>query len=125
MENEQDQAAITEARNPRTKAIDTLSSLEIVTLINDEDAKVAPAVRQQLPQIARAVELIVERLKRGGRLLYFGAGTSGRLGVLDASEMPPTYSTSPGLVQGFIAGGDRALRRPGRRLQHRQHRDRV
>lgn len=101
---------ITEARNPRTAAIDTLSSLEIVRLINDEDAKVAPAVRQELPQIARAVDMIVERLRRGGRLLYFGAGTSGRLGVLDASEMPPTFNASPDLVQGFIAGGDVALR---------------
>jgi N-acetylmuramic acid 6-phosphate etherase len=102
---------ITEARNPRTAAIDSLSSLEIVTLINDEDAKVAPAVRCELPQIARAADIIVERLQRGGRLLYFGAGTSGRLGVLDASEMPPTFSTPPKLVQGFIAGGDAALRR--------------
>jgi N-acetylmuramic acid 6-phosphate etherase len=101
---------ITEARNPRTAAIDELSSLEIVRLINDEDAKVAPAVRRELPQIARAVDIIVERLRRGGRLLYFGAGTSGRLGVLDASEMPPTYSTPPDLVQGFIAGGNVALR---------------
>ena len=102
---------ITEARNPRTVAIDTLSSSEIVRLINDEDAKVATAVRQELPQIAQAVDIAVERLRRGGRLLYFGAGTSGRLGVLDASEIPPTYSAPPGLVQGFIAGGDVALRR--------------
>jgi N-acetylmuramic acid 6-phosphate etherase len=101
---------ITEARNPRTAHIDALSSLEIVTRVNDEDLQVASAVRTQLPQIAQAVDLIVERLKRGGRLLYFGAGTSGRLGVLDASEMPPTYGTAPGLVQGFIAGGDAALR---------------
>jgi N-acetylmuramic acid 6-phosphate etherase len=102
---------ITEARNPRTAAIDTLSSFEIVGLINDEDAQVAPAVRRELPQIARAVDIIVERLRRGGRLLYFGAGTSGRLGVLDASEMPPTFNTPPDLVQGVIAGGDAALRR--------------
>lgn len=106
-----DKPVITEARNPRTTVIDMLSSLEIVTLINDEDAKVTPAVRQELPQIARAVDLIVERLRRGGRLLYFGAGTSGRLGVLDASEIPPTFGTPPDLVQGFIAGGDVALRR--------------
>lgn len=103
--------AITEARNPRTAAIDTLSAEEIVTLINDEDARVAPAVRQEIPHIARAVEVIVERLRSGGRLFYFGAGTSGRLGVLDASEMPPTYSVPPELVQGLIAGGDVALRR--------------
>jgi N-acetylmuramic acid 6-phosphate etherase len=102
---------ITEEDNPRTAAIDTLSSLEIVRLINNEDARVAEAVRRELPQIARAVDLIVERLRRGGRLLYFGAGTSGRLGVLDASEMPPTFGVSPALVQGYIAGGDSALRR--------------
>jgi N-acetylmuramic acid 6-phosphate etherase len=102
---------VTEAPNPATTAIDRLSSLEIVSLINREDARVAPAVRAQLPQIARAVDLIAERMAHGGRLLYFGAGTSGRLGVLDASEMPPTYSTPPELVQGFIAGGDAALRR--------------
>jgi N-acetylmuramic acid 6-phosphate etherase len=103
--------AITEARNPRTTSIDTLTSLEIVGLISDEDATVAPAVRRELEQIGRAVDVIVERLRRGGRLLYFGAGTSGRLGVLDASEIPPTYSAPPDLVQGFIAGGDVALRR--------------
>ena len=103
--------AVTEGRNPRTADIDTLSALEIVTLISDEDAQVATAVRRELAQVARAVEVVVERLQRGGRLLYFGAGTSGRLGVLDASEMPPTYSVSPELVQGFIAGGDAALRR--------------
>lgn len=101
----------TEARNPRTAAIDSLSSLEIVQLINEEDARVALAVGEHLPQIARAVDVIVERLRRGGRLFYFGAGTSGRLGVLDASEMPPTFSAPPELVQGFIAGGDVALRR--------------
>jgi N-acetylmuramic acid 6-phosphate etherase len=102
---------VTEERNPATGAIDTLSSLEIVGLINEEDARVALAVRRELPQIARAVDVIVERLRQGGRLFYFGAGTSGRLGVLDASEMPPTFSVAPDLVQGFIAGGDVALRR--------------
>jgi N-acetylmuramic acid 6-phosphate etherase len=102
---------ITESRNPKTADIDTLSSIEIVTLINDEDLKVAAAVRTQLTQIAQAVDIIVQRLKQGGRLIYVGAGTSGRLGVLDASEMPPTFSTPPELVQGFIAGGDAALRR--------------
>jgi len=111
MASQNDQVAITEARNAATTAIDTASSLEIVTLINDEDARVAAAVRPQLPHIAQAVDIIVERLQRDGRLLYFGAGTSGRLGVLDASEMPPTYSTPPELVQGFVAGGDAALRR--------------
>jgi N-acetylmuramic acid 6-phosphate etherase len=102
--------AVTERENPQTTHIDTLSSLEIVTLINREDAQVAPAVGRELPQIAQAVDLIVGRLSRGGRLFYFGAGTSGRLGVLDASEIPPTYSAPPDLVQGFIAGGDTALR---------------
>ncbi len=105
-----DPITATEKRNPRTAAIDTLSSLEIVTLINDEDAKVAGAVRRELPHIARAVDVIVARLKQGGRLLYFGAGTSGRMGVLDASEIPPTYNTPPEMVQGFIAGGENALR---------------
>jgi N-acetylmuramic acid 6-phosphate etherase len=103
--------SITERSNPSTAAIDTLSSLEIVRLINAEDARVAQAIDQVLAQIARAVDTVVERLRRGGRLLYLGAGTSGRLGVLDASEMPPTFGVSPELVQGFIAGGDVALRR--------------
>jgi N-acetylmuramic acid 6-phosphate etherase len=103
--------AITEQPNPRTERIDTLSSFEIVTLINDEDARVAQAVRQALPHTARAVDVTVERLTQGGRLFYFGAGTSGRLGVLDASEIPPTFSVPPELVQGTIAGGDVALRR--------------
>ena len=110
MEQRKEPVPITEAQNPQTTAIDTLSSFEIVTLINDEDLKVAAAVREELPQIARAVDIVVERLKRGGRLFYLGAGTSGRLGVLDASEMPPTYGTPPELVQGFIAAGDVALR---------------
>jgi N-acetylmuramic acid 6-phosphate etherase len=101
---------ITEARNPATKEIDCLSSLEIVRLINEEDAQVALAVRRELPQIARAVDIVVERLRQGGRLFYFGAGTSGRMGVLDASEMPPTFGVPPELVQAFIAGGDLALR---------------
>jgi len=90
--------------------IDTLLSLDIVRLINDEDARVADAVRGELERIAQAVDMIVERLRRGGRLFYFGAGTSGRLGVLDASEMVPTYSTPPDMVQAFITGGDVALR---------------
>jgi len=108
---EHDSGPVTEGRNPRTAAIDTLSSLGIVTLINEEDARIAGAVREQLPHIARAVDAIVARLQRGGHLLYFGAGTSGRLGVLDASEMPPTFSVPPELIQGWIAGGEGALRR--------------
>ena len=107
--NETD-VAITEQSNPRTATIDTLSSTEIVTLINQEDVKVAQAVHQVLGQIARAVDVTVERLRRGGHLCYFGAGTSGRLGVLDASEMPPTFGVPHDLVQGHIAGGDSALR---------------
>lgn len=100
----------TEQRNPRTLNIDTLSTLEMVRLINEEDASVAPAVAEQLVNIGRAVDGIVERMQAGGRLLYIGAGTSGRLGVLDASECPPTFNTPPELVVGLIAGGDHALR---------------
>lgn len=110
MTEDTEPVAVTEQQNPQTDQIDTLSVLEIVTLINQEDAKVAAAVAQELASIVRAVEVSVERLNRGGRLLYFGAGTSGRLGVLDASEVPPTYGLPPDRVQGFIAGGDLALR---------------
>lgn len=98
-------AMLTEERNPRTLNIDLLETLDILRLINDEDQKVALAVREALPQIARAVEGIVERLRQGGRLFYVGAGTSGRLGVLDAVECPPTYGVSPDVVQGILAGG--------------------
>ena len=101
---------LTEARNPASERLDTLPTLEMLAVINDEDARVAGAVRAELPAIARAVDAIAERFGRGGRLLYMGAGTSGRLGVLDASECPPTFSVEAGLVQGWIAGGDRALR---------------
>ena len=104
-------ALTTEARNPRTTRIDELSTLEMLTLIHREDAVVATAVESQLPAIARAVDAIAERFTLGGRLFYIGAGTSGRLGVLDASECPPTFSVPPTLVQGIIAGGDAALRR--------------
>mgnify|MGYP001028651251 CR=1 FL=1 len=100
----------TELRNPRTADIDALTTLEIVERINAEDHLVAPAVREQLPQIAALVDAVVEALRAGGRLVYAGAGTSGRLGVLDASECPPTFGTDPALVVGLIAGGDRALR---------------
>ena len=100
----------TEARNPATEHLDELPTLDMLRVINDEDAKVAEAVRAELPQIARAVDAIAERFGRGGRLFYIGAGTSGRLGVLDASECPPTFSVDAALVQGIIAGGDRALR---------------
>lgn len=100
---------VTEQENPNTTNIDTVSTLEAVRLINDEDKKVASAVEQVLPEIARTIDKIVERLKNGGRLFYVGTGTSGRLGVLDASEIPPTYGVSYDLVQGVIAGGYDAL----------------
>ncbi len=103
-------ALTTETRNPRSEKLDELSTLEMLTVINDEDSTVAVAVRTQLAQIAQAVDAIAARFGRGGRLFYIGAGTSGRLGVLDASECPPTFSVPADLVQGLIAGGDRALR---------------
>jgi N-acetylmuramic acid 6-phosphate etherase len=102
---------LTEQRNPRSARIDQFSTLEIVDLINAEDRMVAAAVGEERQQIAHAIDLVVECLTRGGRLIYVGAGTSGRLGVLDASEMPPTYRTDPELVQGIIAGGFPALLR--------------
>lgn len=102
-------ARLTEQRNPRSMRIDELSTVEIVDLINAEDRMVAEAVGEERREIARCIDLVVESLRRGGRLIYVGAGTSGRLGVLDASEMPPTYRTDPRLVQGVIAGGFEAL----------------
>jgi N-acetylmuramic acid 6-phosphate etherase len=102
---------LTERRNPKTAAIDLASPLEIVDLINDEDALIAGVVRSQREPIARAIEVAEATFRRGGRLFYVGAGTSGRLGVLDASEMPPTYGTDPDMVQGIIAGGHAALTR--------------
>lgn len=100
---------LTEARNPETENIDELASLEILQCINQEDKKVALAIELVLPQIAQAVDWIVESLSGGGRLFYLGAGTSGRMGILDASECPPTFGTSPDLVQGIIAGGEKAV----------------
>jgi len=100
---------LTEQRNPRSQRIDRLSSLEIVDLINAEDQMVAQAVAEERESVAQALELVVDSLRRGGRLIYVGAGTSGRLGVLDAAEMPPTYGTDPEMVQGIIAGGYGAL----------------
>jgi N-acetylmuramic acid 6-phosphate etherase len=96
---------VTEQENPRSRDIGAMSIAEAVALINDEDARVAEAVRQTLPDVARAIEGIVARLDRGGRLIHVGTGTSGRLGVLDASECPPTFGVSPELIQGLIAGG--------------------
>ena len=103
---------ITEQRNPNSMQLDSLSAQELVALINREDQQVALAVEKCLPQIALAVEKIVTAFERGGRLVYVGAGTSGRLGVLDASECPPTYGVKPEMVVGLIAGGDHALRHP-------------
>ena len=100
---------LTEQRNPGSEGVDRLSSLEIVRLINREDARVAPAVEREAAAIARAADLAVAAFRGGGRLIYVGAGTSGRLGVLDAAEMPPTYGTDPDMVQGVIAGGFGAL----------------
>ena len=101
--------ALTESRNPRTAHIDELSADELVRVINAEDARVAPAVAVELPRIADAIERVAERLRRGGRLIYFGAGTSGRLGVLDAAECPPTFGTDPELVVARLAGGAQAI----------------
>ena len=99
----------TEQRNPLSMEIDTASVREILDIINTEDHKVPIAVRQEIPYIAQAVEVVVEAFKQGGRLFYVGAGTSGRLGVVDASECPPTYGTPPEMVQGLIAGGPQAV----------------
>lgn len=101
---------LTEARNPATAHIDELPTLDMLRLINDEDAKIAAAVAKELPAIAKAVDAITTCFEQGGRLFYIGAGTSGRLGVLDASECPPTFSVPSRLFQGIIAGGDTALR---------------
>jgi N-acetylmuramic acid 6-phosphate etherase len=100
---------VTEQRNPRSRNLDRLSTSNILKLMNQEDRRVPVAVGREIRHITRAVDLIVERLKRGGRLIYVGAGTSGRLGVLDATECPPTFGTPRTLVQGIIAGGRRAL----------------
>ena len=107
--NENFSALTTEQVNPATAHIDSCTTLEMVRLINDEDKKVASAVERVLPEIARAVDKIAESFSCGGRLFYIGAGTSGRLGVLDASECPPTFGVNPDMVQGLIAGGDSAL----------------
>lgn len=95
----------TEKVNPATTEIDRMSALEIARVMNAEDAKIAEAIKQELPQIARAIEEITARLRAGGRLIYAGAGTSGRLGVLDAAECPPTFNTPPELIIGLLAGG--------------------
>ena len=102
---------VTEQRNPRSAQIDRAQTVGILRLINREDARVPAAVAREIPAIARAVAVVVERLHGGGRLFYVGAGTSGRLGVLDASECPPTFNTPPTMVQGVMCGGVRALYR--------------
>jgi len=99
----------TEQKNPRTENIDIASTREILELINDEDSTVASAVRKEIPNITKAVDRLVESFKAGGRLFYFGAGTSGRLGIIDAAECPPTFGAEPGMVQGIIAGGQKAV----------------
>jgi N-acetylmuramic acid 6-phosphate etherase len=101
----------TESRNPASEHIDQLPTLDMLRIINEEDAKVAAAVAAELPFIAQAIDAIAARFEQGGRLFYIGAGTSGRLGVLDAAECPPTFSVPPTLVQGLMAGGDEALRK--------------
>ena len=102
---------VSESSNPATTAIDTMSTVDILRTINDQDAGVAAAVAATLPDIEQAVERIVHAFQAGGRLIYMGAGTSGRLAVLDASECPPTFGVPPGMVIGIIAGGDGALRK--------------
>jgi len=99
----------TEQRNPRSMNIDIAPTREILRIINEEDKTVPFAVEKELPYIEQAVEIIVHALKNGGRLLYFGAGTSGRLGVIDAAECPPTFGTDPEMIKGFIAGGEAAM----------------
>jgi len=101
---------LTEGQNPTSSHIDSLSTAEMLKVINSADREVAYAVELEIPAIAKAVDQLVTRLESGGRMFYVGAGTSGRLGVLDASECPPTFNTPPELIQGVIAGGDRALR---------------
>ena len=104
-------ALLTEQANPASAHIDKLSTTEMLRVMNDEDRKVAESIRVEIPDIARAVDGIVTAFRNGGRLFYIGAGTSGRLGVLDAAECPPTFNVPPDLVQGIIAGGDPALSR--------------
>src|SRR5581483_9908799 len=101
---------VTEAQNPNSREIDALPTAKMLRVINEADQEVPAAVAREMPHIAAAIDAIVERLEAGGKLFYIGAGTSGRLGVLDASECPPTFNTPPELVQAIIAGGDRALR---------------
>src|ERR1017187_4173530 len=102
---------LTEQINPASDGIDALPTARILEIVNAEDRQVADAVAREIPAIARAVDAIVAAIEKGGRLFYIGAGTSGRLGVLDASEIPPTFSAPPTMVQGIMAGGEAALSR--------------
>src|ERR1700676_1770840 len=102
---------LTERVNPASRDIESRSTVEILEIINQEDEKMAGAVAAEIPRIATAVDAVAEVIRKGGRLFYIGAGTSGRLGVLDAAECPPTFHVSPELVQGIIAGGEAALAR--------------
>ena len=112
----------TEQRNQRSMDLDTMTSLQIVTTMNDEDLRAVQSVTKVLPQVATAIDWAAETLERGGRVFYMGAGTSGRLGVLDASEIPPTFGMPPTLVIGLIAGGDTALRNPVENAEDDIHR---
>lgn len=110
----------TENRNPNTFNLDEMSSLEIVTAMNQEDYRVPKGIETELKSISELVDAVVNAIENGGRLIYMGAGTSGRLGVLDASECPPTYGVDPSLVVGLIAGGDKALRLPLENVEDKQ-----
>lgn len=116
---------LTEARNPATDRLDGLATLDLVRVLHTADSEATAAVTSELPHIAAAIDGIVQRLQKGGRLFYLGAGTSGRLGVLDASECPPTYNTPPELVQGLIAGGDTALRSSVERAEDNEEQGRL
>ena len=116
---------LTETRNPATERLDRLPTLDLVRVLHTADSEAIAAVTSELPHIAAAIDGIVLRLQQGGRLFYLGAGTSGRLGVLDASECPPTYSTPPDLVQGLIAGGDVALRTSVERAEDNEEQGRL
>src|SRR6266508_1546764 len=110
----------TEDRNPRTLRIDAVATLELLRLLNAEDALVPAAVARALPELARAVDVAVDRVRSGGRVHYFGAGSSGRLAVLDAAELPPTFGTDPGLVVAHLAGGPRLSFVPSRMSRTRR-----
>jgi N-acetylmuramic acid 6-phosphate etherase len=116
---------LTEGQNPASSHIDSLPTAEMLKVINAADREVAYAVGLEIPAIAKAIDLIVTQLESGGRMFYAGAGTSGRLGVLDASECPPTFNTPPELIQGVIAGGDRALRSAVERAEDNPEQGRV